>query len=106
MVKISLAKINNLQTRFEVLGKSNVDKFATEVIDNLLKLAKNMGSDAHTFNKCYEVLSHSPCQSFHSELIVYKQLSTQSLNKLLSKARRGKSIVPWSKILGKDSRET
>lgn len=72
IVRTFLAKMNNLKNTFEVLCKSNVDKFATKIICILLKLVENGGADTQDFNKCYEVLSHSPCNSFNSELMVYK----------------------------------
>ena len=107
MVMASLAKMNNLQSPFEVQCKSNVDKFATKLIDILLKLAKNGGAGAQTFDKCYEVLSHSPCQSFNLELIVYKQVNAQALNvnKLLIKAHKEYCTMA-EKNLDEDSRKT
>ena len=81
--------MNNLQTTFEILCKTNVDKFSARVINTLFEFAENGSTDAQSSDNVYEVLLYSPCNSFNSELIVYKQINAQLLDvdKLLIKVR-------------------
>ena len=49
-------------------------KITTYVSALLITLAENGGKDELVFDKCYEVLKHSPCLLFNSELVIFKQV--------------------------------
>ena len=85
----------------------NVDKFTTYVSALLVTLTEKEGKDGLTFDKVYEVLTHSPCPLFNSEIVVYKQVHSTKLNmhKLLIKAREEyRSLVMTEQWLIKDDR--
>ena len=69
--------------------KWDVDKFYTYTTALLLQLSKNGGNNDHAFDNIYEILTRSPSITFNSEIVVFKQVNSSSLDvgKLLSKAR-------------------
>ena len=102
-VRTMLVKMNNLWTVIQEKCRGNIDRFATYFITLLLRIAKNGASDAHVFDKGYEVLINSPCTVFNSEMIVYKQVNASNLDvsKFLVKARERYQMLvenkTWSK---------
>ena len=81
------------------------------MINKLLKISENKGTDAQAFDKCYEFLSHSPCNSFNPKSIVYAHVHAQFLdiNKMLIKARKEYCAMDknktWTKTYAKQYRD-
>ena len=84
-----MKELDNLHTKMENSFKWDVDKYTTYVSALLVTLSKNGGKDNMAFDKSYEVLTHSPCPLFNSEIVVYKQVHAANLDihNLLVKAR-------------------
>jgi hypothetical protein len=89
IVRTTLKELDNLPHKMEHSFRWDVDKYTTYVSALLVTLSENGGKDNMAFDKSYEVLTHSPCQLFNSEIVVYKQVHASNLdiNNLLVKAR-------------------
>ena len=86
--------MNNLHVTIEYQRKGNIDMFV-----------KNGGSDSQAFEKVYKVLINLPCIVLFSEIVIYKQVNSHTIdvNKLHVKAREKYQTLVTNKTWKKTS---
>ena len=69
--------------------KWNFDKFYNYTTSLLLQMSENGGNHEETFDKIYEILIKTPCPTFNSGIVVFKQVNIANLDVglLIIKAR-------------------
>ena len=65
------------------------DKFCTYMTSLILQMSENGGNDDQEFDNVYEILIRTPCLTFNSEIVVFKQVNISNLDvgSILRKAR-------------------
>ena len=70
IVRSTIGKLDKLDEKIQYRFKWNVANFTTYISALLVTLEENGGKEDMVLDKLYELLTHSPCVLFNSEIIV------------------------------------
>lgn len=73
-------EINEHYKKISRVLKWNVDKFYTYTTSQLLQMSENGGNDEKSFDNVYKILTRTPCPTFNSEIVVFKQLNISNID--------------------------